>query len=202
MRRFLILLAATALVALPAATAHASDSVFREVPGNPADRLAKLPIDPYGYDTAKKCLKRVPKGTLALEAWLGRNAGGASWGIMRCEKWGKDSASLHAEGRAIDWHLDAHSGRDRAEAKRLINLLLAPDKSGNIHALARRMGIQELIWNCKGWFSGDGGLRQYSACYDKKGRPRKNVDDSTAHRNHIHIGVNWAGARMQSSFWR
>jgi hypothetical protein len=64
------------------------------------------------------------------------------------------------------------------------------------------MGVQELIWNCKGWFSGDGGLRPYSACFDAKGKPRKNVDDTTAHRNHIHIGVNWAGARLKTSFWQ
>jgi hypothetical protein len=171
------------------------------VAGNPADKLANRPIEPYRYDHAKKCLKHAQKGTRALESWLKRHARGVSWGIMRCEKWGKNSASLHAEGRAIDWHLDAHNARDRAEAKRLIGLFLAADKKGNNHALARRMGIQELIWNCKGWFSGDGGMRRYSACFDSKGRPKK-VDDTNAHRNHIHIGVNWPGARMQTSFWK
>jgi hypothetical protein len=199
MRRLLILASLLTLVALPA-TARADDNVFRQVPGNPADKLAKLPIDAYSYDAAKKCLKHPQKGAVALQDWLTKNAGGVSWGIIRCEKWGKHSASLHAEGRALDWHLDVHNGRDRAEAKRLIDLWLAPDKDGNVHALARRMGIQELIWNCKGWFSGDGGLRPYSACFDKDGK-RKKVDDTNAHRNHIHIGVNWAGARMQTSFW-
>jgi hypothetical protein len=200
MRRLFVLTMLTALVALPAA-AHADDSVFRTVPGNPADKLANLPIDSYSYDTAKKCLKHPQKGTLAVQDWLTKHAGGVSWGIMRCEKWGKNSASLHAEGRAIDWHLDVHSAADRAEAERLIALWLAPDKNGNMHALARRMGIQELIWNCHGWFSGDGGMRPYSVCYDKDGKRKKNVDDTTAHRNHIHIGVNWAGARMKTSFW-
>jgi hypothetical protein len=199
MRRLFTLMVLVALVALPA-RALASDNVFRQVPGNPADKLAKLPIDAYSYDTARRCLKHPQKGTVALESWLGQHAGGVSWGIMRCEKWGKNSASLHAEGRAIDWHLDVHDSRDRAEAKRLIDLLLAPDKNGNVHALARRMGIQELIWNCQGWFSGDGGMRPYSVCFDSKGKPKK-ADDTTAHRNHIHIGVNWSGARMQSSFW-
>jgi hypothetical protein len=199
MRRLLVLASLLTLLALPA-SAGADDNVFRQVPGNPAEKLAKLPIDSYSYDTARKCLKHPPKGTVALQNWLTKNAGGVSWGIMRCEKWGKDSASLHAEGRAIDWHLDVHDGADRAEATRLIDLFLAPDRNGNMHALARRMGIQELIWNCKGWFSGDGGLRPYSVCFDKDGK-RKKVDDTNAHRNHIHIGVNWAGARMQTSFW-
>jgi hypothetical protein len=182
MRRLFL---ATCLVALVATPAFAAGGL----------------VDPYHYDHAKKCLKHPQTGTIALEKWFEKHARGVSWGIMRCEKWGKNSASLHAEGRAIDWHLDVHNARDRAEAKRLINLFLAPDKKGNNHALARRMGIQELIWNCKGWFSGDGGMRRYSACFDSKGRPKK-VDDTSAHRNHIHIGLNWAGARMKTSFWR
>ncbi|MEA2466877.1 MAG: hypothetical protein QOJ57_1003 [Thermoleophilaceae bacterium] len=199
MRRLFFIVMLAAALALPA-QALASGNVFRTVPGNPADKLARLPIDDYRYDHATKCLKHTPKGTLALQSWLGKHAGGVSWGIMRCEKWGKHSASLHAEGRAVDWHLDVHNGRDRAEAKRLIDLFLAPDKAGNEHALARRMGIQELIWDCKSWWSGSGGMEKYSACYDKKGK-RRRIDDTNAHRDHIHIGVNWAGARMQSSFW-
>ena len=202
MRRLLLITLTALAAALPAATpAHAWDNVFEPVKGNPAERLAHLEIDDYSYDTATKCLKRVPAGMKALESWLNANAKGASWGIMRCEKWGKNSASLHAEGRALDWHLNVHTAAEKREAERLIDLWLAPDKAGNIHALARRMGIQELIWNCKGWFSGDGGLRPYSACYDKKGK-RKKVDDTTAHRDHIHIGINRAGARMRTSFWQ
>jgi hypothetical protein len=94
-----------------------------------------------------------------------------------------------------------HSPSERREAERIITLFLAPDRNGNMHALARRMGVQEIIWNCQGWFSGDGGMRAYSVCFDKDGR-RKTVDDTSAHRDHVHFGLNWAGARMRSSFWR
>ena len=201
MRRLFILSMLIAMVALPA-VARADDNVFRTVPGNPADKLAQLTIDNYSYDTATRCLKHPQKGMLAVQDWLTKHAKGVSWGIIRCEKWGKHSASLHAEGRALDWHLDVLSGADRKEAERLIDLFLAPDKLGTIHALARRMGIQELIWNCHAWFSGDGGMQPYSACYDKKGRRLKHVDETQAHMNHIHIGVNWSGARMKTSFWR
>jgi hypothetical protein len=201
-RRLTLIVALVALLALPAVAQGAFGTTFRAVKGNPADRLAKLPIESYRYDYAKRCLKHPQRGILALQTWLSQHAGGVSWGTMRCEKWGKHSASLHAEGRALDWHLDVHNARDRREAERIINLMLAPDRFGNMHALARRMGIQEIIWNCHGWFSGDGGLRPYSVCYDRKGRRRKGVDDTTAHRNHIHFGVNWAGARLKTSFWR
>ena len=161
---------------------------------------AAAPIDPYRYDHAKRCVKHPAKGMLALQRWLEGHSRGSSWGIMRCEKLGKHDYSLHAEGRALDWHLDVHNPADRRAAGRLVRLLLAPDAAGNEHALARRMGIQELIWNCTSWWSGPGGMQKYSACYDKKGK-RVHIDDTNAHRNHIHIGVNWAGARMKTYFW-
>ena len=102
--------------------------------------------------------------------WLEKNAEGVSWGIMRCERWGKNSASLHAEGRAVDWHLDASRPADRREARRLIDLWLATDSAGNEHALARRMGIQEIIWNCRSWWSGAEGMGNYSACFTERGK--------------------------------
>jgi hypothetical protein len=161
-----------------------------------------FPIDEYAYDHAKECRKRPTPGALALVEWLDRISTGVSWGIMRCEKWGKGRASLHAEGRAVDWHLDASRPADRREADRLIGLLLAADSDGNPHALARRMGVQEIIWNCRAWWSGAERMEPYSACFTERGRPRKNVDRTTAHRDHIHFGLSWAGARKRTSFWR
>jgi hypothetical protein len=163
---------------------------------------AQDPIDDYRYDRAKECRKRPTAGALALVEWLERNSAGVSWGIMRCEKWGKNSASLHAEGRAVDWHLDASRPADRGEARRLIDLWLAPDSEGNEHALARRMGIQEIIWNCRSWWSGAERMGQYSACYTKRGKRRKHVNHTEAHKDHIHIGLSWPGARKRTSFWQ
>src|SRR5436305_719377 len=199
MRRF-SLAVAIAVFALAPARALASGDVFKQVAGNPADKLLAVPIDNYEYDYAKKCVKRPQKGMLALQSWLQSHSPGVSWGIMRYEKLSKRNYSLHSEGRALDWHLDAHVAAQKAAAERLIDLLLAPDRAGNIHALARRMGVQEIIFNCHAWFTGDGGMQKYSVCYDAKGKPVK-VDDTTAHRNHVHIGLSWAGARMQTSFW-
>lgn len=120
---------------------------------------------------------------------------------MRCERLSSDDYSLHAEGRAIDWHLSAGDPRDRRAAKRLIGLLLAPDRLGNPHALARRMGVQELIWDCRSWWSGSDGMDRYSACYGGNGK-RRRISDAVAHRDHIHIGLSRAGARKRTSFWR
>lgn len=91
--RFAFLCVLVALPILPVASALG-------VTGNPADRLAELPIDDYSYDRARDCRKRPTPGALAVVDWLERNAQGSFWAIMRCERWGKDGASLHAEGRA------------------------------------------------------------------------------------------------------
>lgn len=195
-----------ALVCLAAALAPASalagfGTSFPYVLGNPADKLADRPIEDYAYDYASKCRTRPQVGTLALEAWLERNAKGSFWGIMRCEKLGPKNYSLHAEGRAIDWQLSVRRSADRREAQRLINLLLAPDRLGQPHALARRMGVQEIIWDCRAWWSGSQTLVNYSVCYRGKDGAYKNPGDTLAHRDHIHIGMSNAGARKQTSFW-
>jgi hypothetical protein len=200
-RRFAALLAlAVFAVALAGTALAAYPETFRPVKGNPADSLDKLPIDGYRYDYARRCVKKPTPGALAMESWLEHNSSGVFWGIMRCERLGPHDYSLHADGRAIDWHLDVHTAPGRKEAERLISLLLAPDRLGNEHALARRMGVQEIIWNCRAWWSGPGGMEPYSVCYDKRGH-RIHVDDTTAHRNHIHIGLNRLGARKLTSFW-
>jgi hypothetical protein len=192
MRRIAALLLAAALLGPAAAGAQASLETF---PGNPAERLARLAPDPERYDEARRCLKAPRPGTLALQAWLQAHWMGVSWGIMRCERLGAHSFSLHAEGRALDWHLDAAVPAQRRAAERLIAMLLAPDRTGTPHALARRMGVQELIFNCRYWGTWSEGMGRYSVC------DRKGVSRTAAHRDHIHIGLNWAGARMLTSFW-
>ena len=114
----------------------------------------------------------------ALQKWLEKNVRGESWGIMRCERLGGSSFSLHAEGRAIDWHLDARRSKDRRAAMRLIRTLLAGDRNGEPAALARRMGVQGLIFNCKSWWSGQDGLGKYSYCY------RREREEARRHRPH------------------
>jgi hypothetical protein len=201
MRRRALILGATMLALLPASAA-AFPSVFRPVRDNPADRLADTPIEDYRYDHARHCVKSPRTGMLALQRWLEAHAAGESWGIMRCEKLGGRDYSLHAEGRALDWHLDARMHGDRTAGDRLIRLLLAPDRLGNPHALARRMGVQEIIWDCRAWWSGAMTAQRYSACYSKRGKRRRHVDPTIAHVDHIHIGLNKMGAAKLTSFWR
>jgi hypothetical protein len=200
-----ILLAGVAATFLAAASpAHA----FRlpidlgTVTGNPADHLESIAIDPEVYDPATHCSAKPKPGVTAMVAWLQRHSRGVFWGSYRCEMWGKHSASLHAENRAIDWHLDVTVPADRRAAKKLIDTLLAPDEDGNQHALARRMGVEELIWDCSYWGAGMSQFIKYKPCYGKSGKLRKHVDPTVGHRNHVHIGMSKRGAMRRTSFWR
>ena len=138
---------------------------------NPANDPALLnqPIEDDAYDHAHKCRPRSTPGIRLLQQWIDRHFPGESWGVFRCERLSKDSRSLHSEGRALDWHLDAKRKRERRAANFLIERLLAPDELGNEHALARRMGVQEIIFNCRSWFSGSETLEPYSACSAARG---------------------------------
>ncbi len=200
----LMLLAAFALVGTLASASHAALPIgesFGTVAENRADALVDIPLDDMGYDRATRCVKGPTKGALALVKELPKlSPRGTLWGIMRCEKWGKKSASLHAEGRAIDWHLDARNAADRADAERLIRELLAPDASGQPFALARRLGVQAVIWDCRSWWGGDS-LQRYSACQGKGGKWNPKVDDTTAHRDHVHLELNKRGAALATSWW-
>ena len=188
-----LLLAVCIVLALPAVALAAP---------NPADELSHLPIEASVYDEATHCSSKPRPGMLKLQGWLEDNVRGVFWGSYRCEKWGRHEASLHAENRAIDWHLDASDRTDRRAAQGLIDLLLATDAAGNEQALARRMGVEELIWDCGYWAAGMPDFMPYRPCYGRRGKRKKHVDATVAHRDYVHIGMTKAGAKAQTSFWR
>lgn len=174
---------------------------------NPANdkRLLGKPIENLRYDPGTRCSRKPKPGMRALVGWLERNWAGQSWGTYRCEKWGRGSFSVHSEGRAVDWHLDARRRSQKRAAMRLIHRLLETDRAGNPVALARRMGVQGIIFNCRSWFSSpEGRLGGYSYCERRNGKqkPRRRLDPTQAHIDHLHIELNKRGSRGKTSFWR
>jgi hypothetical protein len=190
---YIVCLAAALALAIPAVA-----SALPRLSANPANKMLSRGIDPIHYDNATKCNGgKIWAGTKAMVAWLQRNAAGVNWGEYRCEMWGKHEASIHSAGRAIDWHPTT-----MADGHALVRLLLAKDKQGNAAALARRMGVQGIIFNCQAWFGNwDGELGNYSYCYGKNGKRKKHLDPTQAHMNHVHIELNLAGAKKRTTFW-
>ena len=171
---------------------------------NPANHksLIDKPIEDPRYDRADGCRDTPPKGMREFQRWLERNVRGETWGIVRCENWGGGDFSVHAEGRAIDWHLDARKTREKRAAMNLIKTLIERDRRGNTTALARRMGVQGIIFDCKSWWAGQTTLGKYSYCFNANGNKKNNLDPTQAHIDHVHLELNWPGARERTSFWR
>jgi subtilisin family serine protease len=180
-----------------ARAAAASEAELIEITTETAvdDRLATIancPIDAYAYDpTGTVCSGGPAAGTLALRRILREQFGQRHTEIYNCRPVrGGTSLSLHAEGRAVDFYVNAAQEDELALGNRIVQWLLASDAAGNPHANARRLGVQELIWNHQMWTAGrrsDEGMRPYSG-----------VDP---HTTHLHIGQNRLGSTMGTTYW-
>ena len=159
------------------------------------DRLAAIaacPIDAYEYDpTGTTCSGGSAPGTRALSLVLRQEFGDRPAEIYNCRPVrGGTSLSLHGEGRAVDFFVDAGRDTELALGNRIVQWLLVADAAGNAHANARRLGVQEIIWNHQIWTSGrrrDEGMRAYTG--------------PDPHTTHLHIGQNRSGASMRTSYW-
>jgi len=165
------------------------DVLGLEVDDIPAGALA-APIEGYRYDqTGTTCSGGPTPGATALKDELARRFAGRGE-IYNCRPVrGGQRLSLHGEGRAVDWYRNAADAAQAAEAQRIIDWLLGTDAEDNAHAVARRMGIQEIIWNRRIWSAGRHaeGWRDYGG--------------TNPHTDHLHIGLNRAGAAKQTSYW-
>jgi hypothetical protein len=147
-------------------------------------------IDAYArYDAQRTCSPTAKPGVVDVRNLLNRTYGVHGSGISRsCG----GSVSEHYEGRALDYMLNVNNRAERAVANDIIAWLLATDRHGNRHAVARRLGVMYIIWNRQIWGSYRPGSWQPYRC---DGTP------SGCHTNHIHISFSWAGARKQTTWW-
>jgi subtilisin family serine protease len=154
--------------------------------------LGSCTVDPYRYDpTGQVCADGPAPGTSALRRLLREQFGERRAGIFNCRPVrGGSRLSLHGEGRAVDYYLDAHDPSELQIGNRLVQWLLEDDAAGNPHVRARRLGVQEIIWNGQIWTTAghqNEGLRAFS------GRD--------PHTDHVHVGQHRLGAAMRTSFW-
>ena len=147
-------------------------------------------IEPLSaYKAQSRCSPWAKPGTTAFANMLLRTyPRSRSLGIVRACTVG--GTSEHKEGRAFDWGVSVHSKADRRSVKQLMHWLLKRDRFGHRHAMARRLGIQYMIWNRRIWgsYAASSGWRRYKG--------------SNPHTDHVHFSLSWAGANKQSSFWR
>ncbi|HEX6682138.1 MAG TPA: VCBS repeat-containing protein [Candidatus Limnocylindrales bacterium] len=176
---------AAVLLAAVAAALMIAPSAAQAAPPTPAFGPA---IDAYAaYDGQNTCDPTAKPGVVGFRDLLNRTYGTHTSGISRaCDSGG---TSEHKEGRALDYHFNYGNPAQRADAADLLAWLLATDRYGNRHAMARRLGMMYIIWNHQIWeaYRPGAGWQAYTG--------------PNPHTDHIHFSFSWRGARKQTTWW-
>jgi hypothetical protein len=179
-----------AVTSMLVATAAATTVLM---PGAPVAAAPATPpfgpaIDAYArYDGQDTCDPVAKPGVVDFRNLINRTYGTHTAYVARpCNVGGR---SEHKEGRALDYMLDVGDAADRAVANDVLTWLLATDRHGNRHAIARRIGIMYVIWNRQIW-------KSYAAS-----RGWQPYTGSNPHTDHIHYSFSWAGALRQTTWW-
>ncbi len=135
------------------------------------------------YQKGTRCLTSPQPGPVAFAKLLNETYGKHVYGILRT------CAAEHGEGRALDWMLNASDPASLALGNALTRWLAAPDSQGRQGAMARRFGINYIIWNRQMWRAYDPS-RGWAPYYGV-----------SPHTDHIHISFTWDGAYSRNSWW-
>ncbi len=135
------------------------------------------------YQKGVLCLTVNQPGAVAFAQLLNATYGTHTYGILRT------CAAEHGEGRALDWMIDSTKPANLALANALTRWLTAPDAQGRPGAMARRFGINYIIFNRQEWgsWAPERGWFPYTG--------------SVPHTDHIHFTFNWDGAYKRTSWW-
>ncbi len=153
-------------------------------------------IDNYAKKPAYTCDPTVKPGTKAFAELLKSTYGYVYSGLTRGCSSGTTNKSFHKMGMAFDWGVNVYDTAKRNAADEVIAWLLATDEHGNKHALARRLGITQIIWNDRIWNSSVRQWRHYDAV-----KNCGSYTDRCRHRNHIHFSLSADGAYQRTSWW-
>ncbi len=172
--------------------------------GIPTAQGAPVPVTPRGlpvaydppatYEAQTTCSPAPKPGTRKLIALLKRTYGSNQY-MGTSRSCGNGGTSEHKDGRAIDWMTSTRSPKGRANATAFLNWLIGLDAAGVPAGNATRLGIMYIGWSNKFWaaYSPERGWTKLDGC------PKGN--DTTCHRNHMHISLTWDGASGRTSMW-
>jgi hypothetical protein len=172
----------------PAGATLRAQSALAAAP-TPATPVFGPAIEGYApNDPQDQCIEKEQAGPVALRALLNQTYDLHRAGnILRdC---GQGDTSEHKEGRALDYMLNNNDASERAIANTVVDWMLATDGHGNKHAIARRMGLQYIIWNRQIWSS------------SRASEGWRNYTGDNPHTDHIHFSFGWPGARKETSWW-
>ena len=194
-----VTLLATALTVAPVAADDnaPAPSARRTTVVTASAPFVALPMEDYAdYQPQTRCIRKPRAGIRLLADFLVARGGGYGPISRSCAG---SSTSEHKESRAFDWMLDASKKEDRLIAKAFLDEVLAPDDTGQPHALARRMGIMYVLWNDRSWAS----YRGFEPVpYLSSGcRTKKRCSKTLRHRYHVHVSLTRKAANGKLSWY-
>lgn len=162
----------------------------------PTGLLSKKVDRVPGYQGQRSCQRGARPGTRALARLLRRTyASGIPIGISRrCA----GDTSEHYDGRALDWMVNSRKPRQAAMGDAFTSWLTKRGH-GVRGEMARRLGVMYIIWRGRSWASYRPGWSDYRGC-SRGGGSRWNA--TACHFDHVHISLNWPGARKKTSWYR
>jgi hypothetical protein len=197
------------------ATTEGSMTIF-------AAAVARIAIDDFRYDelvlegtASEVCAGRLLPGSGWTFNEIVSRFGGSAGTMYSCrERWDtatdpscngqqanpvtmpdffSDCWSNHARGRAIDIMVGTSGGGyNSSRGRAIVNWLLATDGQGNVDANARKLGIQQILFDDRCWNSdGDRGIRTWSAMREC----------GVGHHDHVHLDLTIPGANGNVSYW-
>ena len=151
------------------------------IPSPPSKALPASLDASTPYEPQVSCDPRSKPGVVAFAALMtAQYKTGAKATYRPCQ----GDTSEHYDGRALDWMLNVNNPTQKAIANSVTAWL-----SANNGAMARRFGINYMIWNKRIWgvYAPTQGWAPYTG--------------SVPHTDHVHFSFSWDGAMKRTSWW-
>lgn len=107
--------------------------------------------------------------------------------------------SLHGEGRAFDYFVNKNISTEKSVGDAIFSFFRKSDTAYVAYMPMKRFGIQEVIWNCRIYTASNMTVRLYFRCDPNSSGYSTNA--SLRHEDHVHVGLNKAGAERQRTAW-
>ncbi|USQ76332.1 cell wall-binding repeat-containing protein [Ornithinimicrobium cryptoxanthini] len=158
-----------------------TEADLMSVPAPPTKDLPNTLDAAPPWQYSYSCDPNNKPGMVAFANLVSSHYGKPTWYGSRACRQGDNSQ--HYEGRAVDWPMNAYNPSEKAIGDAVAQWITA-----NNGEVARRFGVQSIIWNRQSWY-----LYKPGSWHPYYG--------ASPHTDHLHISFSWDGAMGRTSWW-
>jgi hypothetical protein len=171
------------------------------IPPTPDIPVFALPVDSIPEVPEWYCDPATKPGVAEVRGLLHSTYGVGGSTHRACNVTWSYEFSLHKMGLALDWGVDAAEPEEWAAGLSLLRWLLAADDEGNEFAIARRIGITQLIWHNRVWTSANPVWRIYCDPRDPEDASCF-ANPTLRHEDHMHISFSLEAGYLRTSYFQ